>query len=932
MTNKPDFCKNCPINHVTEGYVPLCRGTGNDLFVGEAAGEEEIKLGKPFVGGAGTWLNSMLRAARISRESLNIINTIGCRPPDNIYPTDQKWPQAVENHFKKEVSELEKKIAKLEKKEPNSIALVKLRRELEVKRINVSTKVSTLQDGYAGVAYCFKQHLSPALQAKSWSRVVALGDQALRALTGRKGILLWRGSPLPLITNTTPTPKVVPTLHPAYLLRNAGLFSVAVGDLRKRPTTPVEHYTLYPSLETVKAFTSKEFAFDFEWDYNEDITLCGLSDKFNSAIVIPWDGAYIPELRRIFENASVLIGHNIIGADTKHFEKLGWDISRAKLIDTMLIQHLVQPDMRHNLAFVASVFSNKVFWKGSGEEEEDADGNYAPTGAQWRTWDSPNSIPKHLGGYGGCLSADEAYRLYNARDTDASFQCSMPLRSLLQRYEMEHIYNNVSVPAGFICRELADKGLRINTTKVRTIREELEGEIVLLEAKLPEGLKPYEESITKQIDAPPGTYKPRDASCRGSKKDKTQHDKVTVEICTPEGTPCPVCGRLLTLKLAVIKRIKVPATKKIAPWNSSPQVIKYAESIGCAKISHAKTGSPTANKTARRTWGREHTEFTLVDQLKYLSTQAQSFAKPGLLKVDRVYFNLLVHGTSEGRLSSSGRRRGIDPNIQNQPKGIRKIYIPDHNDWCFVCADIVQGENMLTAWLAKDWERWERLHSPGFDEHSYMASQFFNKPYDLVCKGGELAYLRKPGKVINHGRNYGLGVNKTQIYLEEQGFFYNLADIREMIEIWKKVNKRTAQWQNETIETARKQGYLVNPFGRRRWFQSRDYATKALAFLPASTLADTVLRMMIGLYPHRFHDELRTLGIETVGTYPKDWSLRIQVHDELTSQGPIDTWQDAARVVTAVMTQPWRDLGGFKFDVELTQSPISWGDAKVVNI
>src|SRR2546422_3797104 len=93
MIPKPDFCRNCPINHVTgDAYVPPLMVEGStELWIGEASGENEAELGRPFVGGAGSWLDSLCRAAKVDRSKVSIVNTIGCRPPDNVYPTDVKW-------------------------------------------------------------------------------------------------------------------------------------------------------------------------------------------------------------------------------------------------------------------------------------------------------------------------------------------------------------------------------------------------------------------------------------------------------------------------------------------------------------------------------------------------------------------------------------------------------------------------------------------------------------------------------------------------------------------------------------------------------------------------------------------------------------------------------------------------------------------------
>lgn len=873
---KPEFCSGCPINHVTTGYVPLELGTGKELWVGEAADREDAQTGKPFSGGAGSWLSSMMRAARISRTSPSIINVLGCHPPDNIFPGSMKWS---------------------------------------------ATDRSTAR---GAVEYCRQHHLEPALSQIQPTRIVALGNEALRAVTNRSGILQWRGSPLPLRGRMAEGPKVVPTLHPAFLMRQAALFSVAVQDLRRRLDLPPEDYDLYPTIDTVRSFAATTFSFDFEWDSTGSITMCGLSDRWYKSICVPFVGEFIPELKRIFEAAEVLIGHNIVDADTYYFTQLGWNVT-AKLHDTMLAQHLIQPDMRHGLGFVGSVFTGKVFWKGSGEESEDDDGNILPTGAQWKTWDSPDAIPREFGGYGGCRSSDESWRLYNARDTDGTLQAEAPIFKTLRDFGQESVYWNVSVPAAYICRDINRTGLRIDPTKVVTIRDTIQVELDATELRLPEGLRPYEEAITKQIPAPEGTYKPKSKTCKGTKK--APHEPWTIEFTNPSNeSTCIHCLKIYGPgKMALLKRVKVPGTKRVVPWNSTAKVINYAKSIGCKEVPHAKTGNSSGDKRARRIWGREHTEFTIVDVLKKLSTQKNSFAKEALQNLEWVKFRLAVTGTSEGRLSCSGQYPA-NLNLQNQPKAIRKIFIPDQEGYGILSHDIVQGENMLTAWLAKDWDRWERLCTPGFDEHSYMASRFFNTTV------GPDDPLRKPGKVINHGRNYGLGERKTQDYLALEGFNFTIADIREMISIWKKENARTAAWQQETIHLAQRQSYLDNPFGRRRWFQGRDFATKALAFLPASTLADMVLRMMVAHYPSRFGTEIMALRLPVVADLCEGWRMALQVHDDLVFIGPDDTHQEMARRTKAIMTMPWRELDGFTFRVESKYSTSSWGDSKVLEV
>ncbi|MEL6796084.1 MAG: uracil-DNA glycosylase [Planctomycetota bacterium] len=57
------------------------------MFVGEAPGADEDKQGVPFVGRAGQLLNKMITAMGLSRETVYIANVLKVRPPNNATPT-----------------------------------------------------------------------------------------------------------------------------------------------------------------------------------------------------------------------------------------------------------------------------------------------------------------------------------------------------------------------------------------------------------------------------------------------------------------------------------------------------------------------------------------------------------------------------------------------------------------------------------------------------------------------------------------------------------------------------------------------------------------------------------------------------------------------------------------------------------------------------
>lgn len=80
----------CPHCTTATGHTQTVFGEGNPaarlVFVGEAPGETEDQLGRPFVGRAGQKLDEMIKAMGMSRSDVYIANVLKSRPPDNRTP------------------------------------------------------------------------------------------------------------------------------------------------------------------------------------------------------------------------------------------------------------------------------------------------------------------------------------------------------------------------------------------------------------------------------------------------------------------------------------------------------------------------------------------------------------------------------------------------------------------------------------------------------------------------------------------------------------------------------------------------------------------------------------------------------------------------------------------------------------------------------
>ncbi len=81
-------CTACPLWNKRTLAVP---GEGPEkarlMFIGGAPGSEEDRLGQPFVGRAGEFLDEMLKKAGIERKDVFITESCKCHPPKNRNPT-----------------------------------------------------------------------------------------------------------------------------------------------------------------------------------------------------------------------------------------------------------------------------------------------------------------------------------------------------------------------------------------------------------------------------------------------------------------------------------------------------------------------------------------------------------------------------------------------------------------------------------------------------------------------------------------------------------------------------------------------------------------------------------------------------------------------------------------------------------------------------
>lgn len=85
---------DAPHQHFVTDHHSIVFGEGDPcarlMFIGEAPGAEEDKTGRPFVGKAGQLLEKMIAAMGLRREDVYICNVLKTRPPNNATPTGRE--------------------------------------------------------------------------------------------------------------------------------------------------------------------------------------------------------------------------------------------------------------------------------------------------------------------------------------------------------------------------------------------------------------------------------------------------------------------------------------------------------------------------------------------------------------------------------------------------------------------------------------------------------------------------------------------------------------------------------------------------------------------------------------------------------------------------------------------------------------------------
>ena len=354
-------CDECPLSRDRQGQPvpPETHPTARFAIVGEAPGGQEVRHGRPFVGPSGIEEMRQLSSLGWRRTDAHWTNALLCRPPGN---------GDLKGYF------------------------------MQLKSRNRRRKRKG-ETPWASPLDCCKPRLQAELEP--YDKVLTLGAAGAKAvLGGSGGILDVRGGPVEADGR-----KVLPTLHPAFVLRAPRWKAALQSDHAKAKRffedrlTWEDPATIYlPSIEQVAEFLGIEhdgttwwapphraqtLAYDYETDSIDPI-MCNVRcigiGTLKRAIVVPFlsiDGTrrfYQPTEERQIEEIlrawatgpGIKVAHNGGYYDTLVMQQhLG--VTPAPQLDTILAHRLIEAELPHSLGYLGSTRTDVMAWKAGKE-------------------------------------------------------------------------------------------------------------------------------------------------------------------------------------------------------------------------------------------------------------------------------------------------------------------------------------------------------------------------------------------------------------------------------------------------------------------------------------------------------------------------------------------------------------------------------------
>ena len=228
------------------------------------------------------------------------------------------------------------------------------------------------------------------------------------------------------------------------------------------------------------------------------------------------------------------------------------------------------------------------------------------------------------------------------------------------------------------------------------------------------------------------------------------------------------------------------------------------------------TGADSTNAEVLEALSEEHEVPKLILQIRKDGKIKNTYLDkiiPELDRDGRLRTNFNLHGTTSGRLSSSGKL-----NMQQLPRDNPAVKgcIKARDGYKIVSMDLTTAEVYIAAVLSKDKELMEVFQSKG-NFHSTIAKKVFALP----CEVEDVAKLypdrRQAAKAVTFGILYGAGANKISAQVtKDSGKYFSKSEAQEVINEYFGTFKSLKRWLKKSEEEIAAHGYVYSHFGRKR--------------------------------------------------------------------------------------------------------------------
>lgn len=862
-----------PITVRPDGPVPA-----RIMIVGEAPGADEEIQGIPFVGASGQELNRMLSEAGILRSECFVTNVVRQRPQNNDI-----------NQFLL----CDKNGKPLQSEKPKSLTSEYSRmRKLWVKKPFV--------DGM--------QQLQAEIAAVKPNIIVPVGNYAMWALTGKLGIMKWRGSMLYADREVVKEPlwgipKVIPTIHPAAILREWSMRATVVSDLRRAKRfidgspypKPEWKFIIRPSFRDVEAVLNGlllrlqngehlRLSVDIE-TRSGHIACIGISWSLLEAICIPLmcaerkEGYWTLEeetwicwmLWKILTHESVsVVGQNII-YDCQYFWRWLGFVPRVAQ-DAMISQHSLFSAAPKALAYQASMYCNYyVFWKDEGKD-----------------W-TKNQNEDELWYYNceDCVYTDEAAQT-ELKIIDTFHQLSSnpdPKKSARGWPQVKEIHAAQQRLFWPVLKAMQD-GVRIDLQRrgelILEVQEELGEREALLAEMIGHPLNPnsppqMHKFFYEDLQVP----KIMTRATKGKPSRPTLDDDALKKIGDREPLLRPILHCI-----ADIRTLRIFLSGFLLKPLDTDQRMRCAFNIGGSE----------SGKSAPVTYR--------------LSSSENAFGSGGNLQ------NIPSEKSkSVGKAAARAKNNIAILGDPYQLPNIRSMFIPDPG-YTFWDGDLDRADLQVVVWEADDAMLKEALRR-GVDIHLLNAFIITGKePPEMseLVEGhpkypdhrGPMKLIREFAKVFCHATNY---VGSSRTVASHTG--RTIHEIDRAQRIWFGAHPGIKKWHDRVEDQITRFHFIENRFGYRWYIFDRiaQILPEAVAWIPQSTVSIVINRIWQNLYDR-----------------VPEAQVLLQIHDALAGQF-LTRQKDAVRgkiMENARIVIPYEDPLIIPFSVKTSEK--SWGD------